>query len=58
MGKLVKMGKEWAILSEIFKYLVCVILNTMRRVFFKGFFTPEDTGAPTQGQYDSECYHY
>ena len=58
MGRLVKVGKEWVILSVIFKYLICVILITMRRVTFMGFFTPEVTGAPAQGQYDSECYHY
>jgi hypothetical protein len=58
MGKKVEMGKEWVILSAIFIYLICVILITMRRVTFEGFFTPEVTGASAQGQYDSECYHY
>ena len=58
MGNIVRVGKEWVIFSVIFKYLVCVTLNIMRRVTFKGFFTPEVTGAPAQGQYDSECYHY
>ena len=58
MGRALKMGKGWAILSEIFKYVIRLILSTMRRVTFMGFFTPEVTGAPAQGQYDSECYHH
>ena len=56
MGKIVNVGKEWVILNEIFKYLICVIINTMRRVKVATT-TYQDKGAPEQGQYDSECYH-
>lgn len=56
MGKIVNVGKEWVILNEIFKYLICVIINTMRRAKVATT-TCQDMGAPEQGQYDSECYH-
>ena len=56
MGKIVDVGNEWVILNEIFKYLICVIINTMRRAKVATT-TYQDMGAPEQGQYDSECYH-
>ena len=57
MGNTVDVGNEWVILSEIFKYLICVIINTMRRVKVATT-TYQYMGAPEQGQYDSECYHH
>ena len=53
---MVKMGNEWVILNVIFKYLNCVIINTMRCVKVVTT-TYQYMGAPEQGQYDSECYH-
>lgn len=56
MGRIVNVGNEWVILNVIFKYLICVIIITMRCVKVATT-TYQDIGAPEQGQYNSECYH-
>jgi len=58
---IIKMGKEWVILSEIFIYIWYNINYNMRRVYYVGNFTPQpNTEAdPTdQAAQYSECYRY